>query len=93
MCACGNYGLLQHVAHGTSLALVLGTGLAGLTAYSMTSGTEIDVRNVGILSCAGACTGWLGARATGFIKPHTITLLMGFVWRLNVSSVVVLPYS
>jgi uncharacterized membrane protein YfcA len=71
----GLQGLSQHRAHGTSLAIVVFVGAAGLSGYWLTENVAWDL--VGWL-CAGAVAGsYLGARTMVLVPERSLRLIFG----------------
>lgn len=72
----GRFG--QHMASGTSLAVVVATGCAGLFTFG--GADAIDLPAAAMIAAAGMTTGWLGARATANISGARLSVLMsGFM--------------
>ena len=71
----GLLGLSQHRAHGTSLAIVVFVGAAGLLGYWITE--NIDWGLAGWLAIGGAVGAYAGARMMIRIPERSLRLIFG----------------
>ena len=68
----------QHMASGTSLAVVVATGLSGLLTFG--GADAIDLPGAGFIAGAGMLSGYFGATATTALSGATLGLMMsGFM--------------
>lgn len=67
--------LPQHLAHGTSLAVVVFVATAGLAGYWLTG--NVDWSLAVWFSLGGATGAYLGARAMAHIAPRMLRLIFG----------------
>ncbi|GAX21662.1 hypothetical protein FisN_29Hh100 [Fistulifera solaris] len=65
--------LSQHQAHGTSLAAVMATGLAGAVSYQ----DHVDLAAAGPLTAAAMLTASLGAKTTTFLSEKWLKRALG----------------
>jgi uncharacterized membrane protein YfcA len=71
----GLLGLSQHRAHGTSLAIVIFVGAAGLLGYWITE--NVDWGLAGWLAIGGAVGAYAGARTMIRIPERSLRLIFG----------------
>ena len=67
--------LPQHLAHGTSLAIVVFVASAGLTGYWLTD--NIDWSLAGWIALGGATGAYLGAITMARLTPRLLRLVFG----------------
>lgn len=68
--------LPQHVAHGTSLAIVIFVALSGLTGYWITE--NVDWSLALWLAIGSACGAYAGAVTMMRVSPRSLQLIFGF---------------
>jgi uncharacterized membrane protein YfcA len=71
----GVVGMSQHRAHGTSLAIVIFVGTAGMLGYWVTE--NIDWELAGWLAIGGAMGAYFGAVAMTRLAPRSLRLVFG----------------
>ncbi len=67
--------LPQHLAHGTSLAIVVFVGAAGLTGYWLTE--NVDWRLALLLAAGGMAGAFLGAVTMARVPERSLRLVFG----------------
>jgi uncharacterized membrane protein YfcA len=69
------FGLAQHEAEGTSLAVIVPSALIAAIVHSRAG--RVDWRTVGLLAVGAIGGGFLGARAALALDPDTLQRLFG----------------